>query len=77
MKINFNKQKLNDLINKFEQWKQEYSQQLQRYDIKIQHSRNKQTMLNAEQVSLSYDFCFVFFFCFNRKILDSKNLSYL
>ncbi|CAF3402753.1 unnamed protein product [Rotaria sp. Silwood1] len=49
MKINVDKNKLNNLINKFNQWKQEYSQILQRYDIKLQYSRNKQVMLNSEQ----------------------------
>ncbi|CAF0762870.1 unnamed protein product [Rotaria sordida] len=48
-KINVDKNKLNNLINKFNQWKQEYSQILQRYDIKLQYNRNKQVMLNSEQ----------------------------
>ncbi|CAF4031131.1 unnamed protein product, partial [Rotaria sp. Silwood2] len=49
MKINVDKNKLNNLINKYNQWKQEYSEILQRYDIKLQYSRNKQVMLNSEQ----------------------------
>jgi hypothetical protein len=55
MKINVDKSKLTNLINKFDQWKQEYSQILQRYDLKLQHSRDKQAMLNSEQVR-SIDF---------------------
>jgi hypothetical protein len=51
MKINVDRRKLTDIINKFDQWKQEYSQILQRYDVKLQHSRDKQAMLNSEQVS--------------------------
>lgn len=51
MKINVDKRKLNNLINKFSQWKEEYSQILQQYDVKFQHSRDKQAMLNSEQVS--------------------------
>ncbi len=51
MKIHVTKQKLTNLLNKFDQWKQEYSQILQRYDVKLQHSRDKQAMLNSEQVS--------------------------
>ncbi len=51
MKVNVDKDKLNNLINKFNQWKQEYSQLLQRYEVKLQHSRDKQAMLDSEQVS--------------------------
>ncbi len=51
MKINVDKRKLNNLINKFSQWKEEYSQSLQQYDVKLQHSRDRQAMLNSEQVS--------------------------
>ncbi|CAF4364898.1 unnamed protein product, partial [Adineta steineri] len=43
------KRKLTNLINKFDQWKQEYSQLLQQYDLKLQRSRDKQAMLNSEQ----------------------------
>ncbi|CAF1356153.1 unnamed protein product [Adineta steineri] len=49
MKINVDKRKLTNLINKFDQWKQEYSQLLQQYDLKLQRSRDKQAMLNSEQ----------------------------
>ncbi len=51
MKVNVDKEKLNNLINKFNQWKEEYSQLLQRYEVKLQHSRDKQAMLDSEQVS--------------------------
>jgi len=51
MKVNVDKDKLNNLINKFNQWKQEYSQLLQRYEVKLQCSRDKQAMLDSEQVS--------------------------
>jgi len=51
MKVNVDKDKLNNLINKFNQWKEDYSQLLQRYEVKLQHSRDKQAMLDSEQVS--------------------------
>jgi hypothetical protein len=51
MKVNVDKEKLNNLINKFNQWKEDYSQLLQRYEVKLQHSRDKQAMLDSEQVS--------------------------
>ncbi|UJR28166.1 hypothetical protein I4U23_009420 [Adineta vaga] len=50
IKINVDKRKLNLLINKFDQWKQEYTQLLQQYELKLQRSRDKQAMLNSEQV---------------------------
>jgi len=56
MKINVDKNQLNSLLDKFTQWKEEYSQLLQQYDVKLQHSRDKQAILNSEQVSL-----FIFF----------------
>ncbi|CAF3399137.1 unnamed protein product [Rotaria socialis] len=48
MKVNVDKNKLNNLITKYNQWKADYAQALLRYDVKIQHSRNKQAMLNSE-----------------------------
>ena len=51
MKINVDKRKLNNLINKFDRWKEEYCQLLQQYELKLQRSRDKQAMLNSEQVS--------------------------
>jgi hypothetical protein len=59
MKIDVDKNRLNNLLNKFAQWKEEYSQILQQYDVKLQHSRDKQAMLNSEQVS------FIIFFQLN------------
>ena len=61
MKINVDKRKLNNLINKFDRWKEEYSQLLQQYELKLQRSRDKQAMLNSEQVSwYYYDFFPIF-----------------
>ena len=51
MKIDVDKNRLNTILKKFSQWKEDYSQMLQQYDIKLQHSRDKQAMLNSEQVS--------------------------
>jgi hypothetical protein len=53
MKINVDRRKLDNLLNKFAQWKEEYNHVLQQYDLKLQHSRDKQAMLNSEQVSFS------------------------
>lgn len=50
MKIQVKKQKLMNMIDQYERWKEEYSQMLQRYELKVQHSRDKQAMLNSEQV---------------------------
>lgn len=51
MKIKVEKGKLESLLKKFAQWKENYGQLLQQYDLKVQHSRDKQAMLNSEQVS--------------------------
>ncbi len=51
MKINVDKKKFDYFLKKFDQWKQDYSQLLQQYDLKLQHNRDKQTILNSEQVS--------------------------
>jgi hypothetical protein len=59
MKINVDKNQLNSLLDKFTQWKEEYSQLLQQYDVKLQHSRDKQAILNSEQVSLFIFFLFI------------------
>ena len=50
MKVRVEKRKLDDLLKKFELWKQDYAQILQRFDLKLQHSRERQAMLNSEQV---------------------------
>lgn len=66
MKVKLDKNKLNNLISKYNQWRQEYAQILQRYDIKIQHSRNKQAMLNSEQVSFSFTLRYSFLNYLNK-----------
>ena len=53
MKIDVDNERLKKIVHQFEEWKQDYAQLLQRYDVKLQHSREKQAMLNSEQVSLS------------------------
>lgn len=53
LKIKVEKGKLENLLKKFAQWKESYGQLLQQYDLKVQHSRDKQAMLNSEQVSES------------------------
>lgn len=50
MKLNVEKGKLDNLLKKFAQWREEYGQLLQQYDLKLQHKRDKQAMLNSEQV---------------------------
>jgi hypothetical protein len=50
MKFSVEKGKLKKLLEQFQQWKNDYSQMLQRYDIKFQHNRERQVMLNAEHV---------------------------
>ena len=54
IKINVNRSKLDKLLNKFAQWKEDYAQILQQYDLKLQHNRDKQAMLNSDQVSHSF-----------------------
>jgi hypothetical protein len=66
MKIDVDKNRLNNLLNKFAQWKEEYSQILQQYDVKFQHSRDKQAMLNSEQVSFIILFFFSIKYLFNQ-----------
>jgi ABC-type transporter Mla subunit MlaD len=63
MKINVDKRKLDNLLNKFTQWKEDYNQVLQQYNLKLQHSRDKQAMLNSEQVS--FEILLSFFFRLN------------
>jgi len=62
MKINVEKNRLTNLLNKFQQWKNEYSQAIQQYDIKSQFNRDKQAMLNSEQVRFEgFSRIFLFF----------------
>ena len=52
MKIDVDTERLKKIVHQFEEWKQDYAQLMQRYDVKLQHSREKQAMLNSEQVSV-------------------------
>lgn len=56
MKQKVDKNQLTYLLKKFTQWKEDYSQLLQQYDTKLQHNRDKQAILNSEQVSLLFFF---------------------
>lgn len=73
MKMNVEKNRLTNLLNKFQQWKNEYSQALQQYDIKSQFNRDKQAMLNSEQVRFE---CLVELFCF-WEILKSNIIEFI
>ena len=53
MKVRVEKRKLDDLLTAFELWKQDYAQTLQRFDLKQQHSRERQAKLNSEQVGFT------------------------
>jgi len=61
MKINVDKRKLDNLLNKYAQWKEDYTQILQQYDLKLQHNRDKQAMLNSEQVSSTFLFFRIYY----------------
>ena len=85
MKVNVDKRKLDNLLNKFAQWKDEYSHVLQQYDLKLQHSRDKQAMLNSEQVSFlsKISFCRLIIHIYRNEksssigsILGEKNFSH-
>ena len=54
MKIHVEKSKLDDLLKKFAQWREQYGQLVQQHDLKLQHKRDKQAMLNSEQVSVKH-----------------------
>ncbi|CAF3919870.1 unnamed protein product, partial [Rotaria magnacalcarata] len=77
MKVNVDKNKLNNLITKYNQWKTDYAQVLLRYDVKIQHSRNKQAMLNSEHVSRRFSFILKYSFLKSNKYINHKDTTIL